>query len=175
MRRLFWIAAVLLLCLAMLLVFKRRPATLAPEIPPDTLLLAYPLKQGGWLTLQRAAADLPDLPEEKVQRIVRELAQTDSNPSVFSPLPETFPLRSVYVDGSRLYMDMSSSALEELSGGSQEEIILLESLRRTLAWNLPNVDQLQILVDGLPRRTLAASGEDGGHVNVLNPILLLKK
>ncbi|OGH55914.1 MAG: hypothetical protein A3I06_12895 [Candidatus Lindowbacteria bacterium RIFCSPLOWO2_02_FULL_62_12] len=103
---------------------------------------------------------------------MRELSAPDENPAVFAPLPETFPLRSIYLDGARLYLDVSQAALAELGGGTEDERIVLESLRRTLAWNLPDLEQLQILVDGRARRTLGVVGEDAGHVAVDFPIPL---
>lgn len=166
---------ILVLAALFLVLAKRRPAVRrAPVARTDALVLAYPLRQGGWTQIERSVPDLPGPTEDRARRIVRELSAADSDPSVFPPLPETFPLRSVYLDGSRLYLDMDPDALAELSGGSEDEIIALESLTQTLALNLPQLDQLQILVDGQSRRTLGAAGEDAGHISILRPIRLKK-
>lgn len=104
--------------------------------------------------------------------LIKELARGDTDPTVFSPLPDTFSIRSVYRDGARLYVDVAQDAIAELSGGTEEEWVLLQSLKLTLQWNLPDVENLQILVDGQSRRTLGPAGEDAGHLNVLRPIPL---
>lgn len=172
MKRFLWAALIFILAVGFLTVFKRRPSRVELRAPSDAFMLSYPLRHGGWQVIQRAEAAIPAAPEERVWRLVQELTEADSDPSVFPPLPETFPLRSVFVDGKLLYIDVSPIALEKLSGGSMEEGILLEGLRRTFASNLPEIDRFQILVDGVPRRTLSPSGEDGGHINVLTPIFL---
>ncbi|MBI4179630.1 GerMN domain-containing protein [bacterium] len=158
---------------AFLLVFKsRRAGRTIRQTAPDALVLSYPHRQGGWREVRRMRADYPGTLEEKTRWIVAELTRPDSDPAVFTPLPETFPLRSVFSDGSRLYLDISAAALGDLSGGSMEEIVLLESLKRSFAVNLPEIDQVQILVEGSPRRTLGGGGEDAGHINILDPLPL---
>lgn len=175
-----WIAAtaVVILALAFLLVFKRSAAWRSPKtatISDETsaaLILAYPLRQGGWARIRRPILSLPKTSEERTRKIVEELTCVDASAEVFAPLPESFPLRSVYVDGSQLYLDIAHEGLQELSGGTEEELIVLESLKQSLAWNLPDVEKFQILIDGVPRRTLGAVGEDAGHINILGPIRL---
>ena len=174
MKFIFSLAAVLLLALIFLLVFRRSSTRTERSIPQDSVLLAYPLRHGGWVQIRREVSGLQPTHEERARRVIEELTLPDSDPAVFPPLPETFPLRTAYLDGSRLYLDFSRDAVAGLSGGTEEEIILLESLKRTLAWNLPNVDHLQILIDGQPRRTLGAAGEDAGHIDIWTPIALAK-
>lgn len=177
MRRRHLLVAVVLLAAAMLLWMRRAPPP-APPGPvrtwtsPSSLMLAYPGRQGGWVQVCRDVGRLPSTSEEKALRMVRELSRPETNPAVFPPLPDPFPVRSVYRDGAKLYLDISVDALRELSGGSEEEILLLEGLRQTLAWNLPDISELQILVDGQPRRTLGVAGDDGGHINIFQPLRL---
>lgn len=168
------IAAIVVLALLLVVLFKRQPRTADQQVPQNAVLLAYPQRLGGWKQVQRSLPDMPAGAEDLARRIVRELSVPETDPALFPPLPETFPLRSVYLDGTRLYLDVSPEALLELSGGSEEEIIAIESIKRTLSWNLPALDRLQFLVDGQPRRTLGAAGEDAGHLAIFQPILLKK-
>lgn len=173
------IVSILAMALLFLLVFKRPRPLRAPDrltTGGSAVLLAYPLRHGGWTQIERSLADVPKTTEDRVRRIVRELSAVppDAEAAVFSPLPETFPLRSVYLDGSRLYLDLAHEALDDFSGGTEEELLALESLKQSVALNLPDLDQLQILVDGLPRRTLGVAGEDAGHISILQPIRLKK-
>ena len=167
------LALIVLLAVFYLTVFKRSSAGPVPSpIPADVVRLAYPARHGGWVDVHRDASQAPAALEDRARWLVKELTQTDSDPSVFPPLPETFPVRSVYRDGKLLYLDFSGDALSCLSGGSADEIIALESLKQTLAWNLPDLERVQILVDGHPSRTLGAAGEDAGHIDILKPISL---
>ena len=167
------LAVMLLLAGLFLFVFKKSPQSAVDQsAPDDALLLAYPLRHGGWTQVRRDIAQLPKSPEDRARLAVRELSVQDSDPALFTPLPETFPLRTVYRDGARLYLDFSQDAVRELSGGSEDEIIALESLKRTLAWNIPAVDHLQILIEGRPRKTLGVEGEDAGHIDITSPIRL---
>ena len=169
-----WIAGVIFIAVIFLLVSKRSPLPGQKISAREALMLAYPLRHGGWIKIRRELGDVPKTSEGLTRRIVKELMTEDSSPAVFTPLPETFPLRSVYFDGSQLYIDIANEGVAELSGGSEDEMIVLESLKQTLAWNLPSVEQFQILVDGVPRRTLGAVGEDAGHINILGPIRIKK-
>lgn len=175
MRFLFTLAVLILLAVVFLLFARRsdRARRIAPvDAPRNGFLLAYPLRKGGWASVRREIPALPQTSEEKARRMIVELSLADADPAVFPPIPETFPIRSVYLDGARLYIDVAQDALQELSGGSEDERLVIESIRKTFAWNLPDLDQLQFLVDGQPRATLGAAGEDAGHIDILSPLTL---
>jgi len=71
----------------------------------------------------------------------------------------------VYFDESGdLYVDFSSELVRRFRGGSTAEYLLLASLVRTLAGELPTVSGVTVIVDGRPLATL------GGHFGLEAPL-----
>jgi spore germination protein GerM len=105
-----------------------------------------------------------DRPADQVRAIYRELVAGPSENHV--PLfPEGTELLNAYLTPrGTLYLDWNRTLIQGFHGGSGRERLLLGSIVRTAAENLPEVEQVAILVDGNPIETI------GGHYDVLAPL-----
>jgi spore germination protein GerM len=102
---------------------------------------------------------------ETVRTLVEELVRgpTAGGRPVF---PAGVTVRHVFFDESGdLYVDFSSELVRRFRGGSTAEYLLLASLVRTLAGELPTVSGVTVIVDGRPLATL------GGHFGLEAPLL----
>lgn len=97
-------------------------------------------------------------PEERASKIFVELAKGPAGESVLCPtIPRGTRLRSLKIVGSIAYVDVSREFVEGHWGGSRAEEITVYSVVNTLA-ELPEVDRVQILVEGAGPVTIA------GHI-----------
>jgi len=85
------------------------------------------------------------------------------------PLVASFPtgttLRSLYLtDSGNAFVDLSAEATTEHSGGSLDELFTVYSLVNALAINVPEINAVQILINGSEVDTLA------GHIDLRQPL-----
>ena len=105
-----------------------------------------------------------DRPADQVRAIYRELVAGPSENHV-ALFPEGTELVNAYLTPrGTLYLDWNRTLVQGFRGGSGRERLLLGSIVRTAAENLPEVEQVAILVDGNPIETI------GGHYDVLAPL-----
>ncbi|NOS35434.1 MAG: sporulation protein [Deltaproteobacteria bacterium] len=81
-------------------------------------------------------------------------------------IPEGTLLLTVEVKGDVAYINLSRSFVENHSGGSSGEIHTIYSLVNTIVLNFPRIKEVQFLIEGRRRKTLA------GHVEIDYPLTL---
>jgi len=103
--------------------------------------------------------------DEEVQAVVEELLQGPKSASAVRTWPEGTALRDVFYDDvlHLLYLDFNPALVSGDTGGSAMETMTLGALLRTIAVDFPEVDGVQILVNGLEVETLA------GHIDCTKP------
>ena len=73
-------------------------------------------------------------------------------------------IRELFVDDrGTAYIDFSEELSRDHSGGTWSEMLTLRSIMQTLASNVPEVKQVQILIEGRAVETLA------GHIDIRRP------
>lgn len=104
--------------------------------------------------------------EEEVELVMAELLEGPESRGAVSPFPRGTQLRRAFYDSAQriLYLDFNSALVSNLNPGSAIELMLLGSVLRTIAFDFPEIDSVQILVDGLEIETL------GGHVDLTRPL-----
>lgn len=104
--------------------------------------------------------------DEEVEIVLDELLDGPTQRGLVSAFPEGTRLRQVFFDDSRrlLYLDFSQELVAGLPGGSATELMVLQSVMRTVAVGFPDIEAVQILVDGLEVETLS------GHVDLTHPL-----
>jgi hypothetical protein len=105
-----------------------------------------------------------DRPADQVRAIYRELVAgpTEGHVALF---PDGTELQNAYLTPKgTLFLDWNRALVQGFRGGSGREHLLVESIVRTAAENLPDVDKVAILVDGKPIESI------GGHYDVLVPL-----
>lgn len=103
--------------------------------------------------------------DEEVQAVVEELLRGPKSSAAVRTWPDGTALRDVFYDDDLrlLYLDFNSALVSGNTGGSAMETMTLGALLRTIAVDFPEVDAVQILVNGLEVETLA------GHIDCTKP------
>jgi hypothetical protein len=151
-------------------VITRTPETYTVK-ESQSLTLMYPLESGGWTELNRMV-EIPTGIETRIKSVLYELTQEAPNTNAFPPLPEKFPIRAVYVEEDRVYIDLDRRAVENFSGGAEEELIAISSILLSLGKNFSKLNTCQFLVAGTVWKTLGPAGQDAGHSTVYYPLVI---
>lgn len=123
-----------------------------------TLAIAY--DEDGVFRDKTVAAILPDESSARAREILQTLiAQYVSKPSPH-PLGEGSAVNSVFlVNGKLAVVDLNQAMVDEHPSGIVVEDFTLLSLIDTLSQNMPQIEQVKILVDGKERETLAGHAD----------------
>jgi hypothetical protein len=128
--------------------------------------LWFPQASGAGLDLEtREVVEDEAQGETVVRTVVGALLDGPEGPGFVRPFPEGVTLNHVYRDpGGGVYLDFSNQLRRSFRGGSTAEELLVTSLLRTLAANVPNVSRVTITAGGQPIVSL------GGHVRLDGPL-----
>ncbi|WP_295750046.1 GerMN domain-containing protein [uncultured Oscillibacter sp.] len=118
-------------------------------------VLLYFLDQEGRLVPDAQTLDLYE-GDTQVSAVARALEQKPEGRNLFSPLPEGFQVKSVWLEEDICYANLSSALLE----GAEEQAVqtALRALEHSLS-SLEAVEEVRFLVDGEFRRSLGALAE----------------
>lgn len=97
---------------------------------------------------------------KKVEELIIEELKKSPEDENLSTFLENLNITSVEVEGDTAFVDFSSN---NLYGSSLQETLVLQQIVFSLT-ELPNVEQVQILVDGEKQETLM------GHMEITNPL-----
>lgn len=102
----------------------------------------------------------------EVENVLAELLSGPQSQAGMQVFPSGSRLRQAYYDEDRhlLYLDFNDALVTNLNPGSAIELAVMGSLMRTLAVDFPEIERVQILVDGLEVETL------GGHLDLTRPL-----
>lgn len=156
-----------------------RPAGVAAVIDPAAVPEAVPapavakikatlffLSEDG-LHLVPAQTDVP-LAEGAVAQ-ARSILEAQLSATPPAPLVSTIPkgatLRGVYVsERNEVFVDLDASIRSAHPGGASQELMTVYTIVNAVLTNLPDLQQVQILIDGQEADTLA------GHVDLRRPL-----
>ena len=134
-----------------------REVLLTPEedVVSTVEALLYYLNQEGRLTAAEQTLDLYE-GDTQVSAVARALEEKPEGWDLYSPLPEGFQVKSVWLEEDICYLNLSSALLEGLAEEALHTALLaLESSLRSL----DAVEEVRFLVDGEFRRDLGLLGE----------------
>jgi hypothetical protein len=144
------------------------PATAPDPVPTPiahiTATLFYGSSDGQALVPVRREVPLENGIVPQGRRILE--AQLDAAPAPYiSVIPEGATLRAFYVtDRGDAFVDLSPEASSNHPGGSTMELLTVYALVNVVVANLPDVQRVQLLVNGQEVDTLA------GHVDLRRPL-----
>lgn len=103
--------------------------------------------------------------DDEIQAVVEELLRGPNSRRAVRTWPAGTKLRGAFYDEDLhlVYLDFNSALVSEDTGGSAMETMTLGALLRTIAVDFPEVEAVQILVDGLEVETLQ------GHIDCTKP------
>ena len=104
--------------------------------------------------------------DEEVELVMAELLRGPRSQAAVNAFPRGTKLRRAFLDSSQriLYLDFNTALVANLNPGSATELALIGSILRTVAIDFPEIESVQILVDGLEVETL------GGHIDLTRPL-----
>ncbi|UCF78202.1 MAG: GerMN domain-containing protein [Candidatus Eiseniibacteriota bacterium] len=140
-----------------------RPSPVEVEVGTRAVLLYFGSADGTSLVEATQEIMASSEPATLLASIVRELLAGPPE-SGTSTVPEGTQLISAYVEGGTAYLDFSEELRTGFAGGSTQEYILLASIVRTVSANFPDINQVQILVEGIAAESI------GGHYDTSEPL-----
>ena len=104
--------------------------------------------------------------DEEIELVIAQLLKGPLSQRAVNAFPRGTRLRHAFYDTRErvLYLDFNAALVSNLNPGSAVEMTLLGSVLRTIAIDFPEVEAVQLLVDGLEIETL------GGHVDLTRPL-----
>jgi germination protein M len=104
--------------------------------------------------------------DAEVEIVLGQLLAGPRSKSALDVFPANSWLRQAFYDEERrlLYLDFNDALVANLNPGSAIELAVMGSVMRTLAVDFPEIERVQILVDGLEIETL------GGHLDLSRPL-----
>ncbi len=178
MKRSFTLLILILLVLAVAIaafLFGRRTRPAAPPTPeegsagilflPQTreVDLYFADTAGQRLSIERREVTGENR-EDLYEKVVEELLRGPADESRLRTLPETTQVRTIYYREGTVWVDLDSAVRDEHPGGTWTEVLAVYSIVNTLVENFPDVEQVQILIEGSESETLA------GHVDITGPL-----
>ncbi|HXG90521.1 MAG TPA: GerMN domain-containing protein [Vicinamibacterales bacterium] len=137
----------------------------APAIPKIKATLFFASENGSGLTA--VEQDIP-LAEGNVAqaRALVEAQLTAMPPApLVSTIPEGTKLRGLYVsEKNEAFVDLDATVRDKHPGGSMNELFTVYTIVNAITANLPDVQQVQLLIDGREVDTLS------GHVDLRRPL-----
>ena len=133
-----------------------RPVTFALYFPGD----------GGYLYPEERELAVPDDPRGRARAIVLALLDGPRTGGLHAPFPEGVGLLDLYLapDGTA-FVDLGAEDREHPpSGGSLAEMMMVYSVVDSLALNLPEVERVSLLWNGVQRESFS------GHLDTSVPL-----
>ena len=92
----------------------------------------------------------------RARQILQKLLEGPHNPGLFPSIPKDTKLQEVFIDDAGVaYVDFSNPISANHPGGMMNEQATVYSIVNSLAYNLPEIRQVKILVGGAEKETLA--------------------
>ena len=176
MKKILVLILVLLLIVLVLVVFyqyrRLQEAGFVPRIPlfprkeTRVVNLYFASLDGKYLISEGREIGKKKAPLEEVKKVLGELIRGPKSEELAPSLPRGIGLREVYLKEGIAYLDFTRELQKKHPGGTRGELLTIYSLVNTLVLNFPEIEKVQILVEGKEVTTLV------GHVDTRRPLSL---
>lgn len=146
------------------------PAPTAPAATPQRpqalfkeISLYFSEEDGMYLKTERRRIKTADT-ETEAKEVLRELLGGPHDPRLASAIPEGTRLKRFFIKKTTAYVDLSKDVMEKHQGGSEGELQTIYSIVNTITLNFPEIQDVQILIEGKTESTLA------GHIDISYPL-----
>lgn len=172
---LVFILILLLIALVLIILYQYKSLQemgVVPRIPlfprreVRTVNLYFASLDGKYLIPEVREIGKKKVASEEVKKVLEELIKGPRGKELASSLPEGIRLREVYLKEGIAYLDFTKELQKRHSGGTEGELLTIYSLVNTLILNFPEIEKVQILVEGKEITTLA------GHIDLRKPLSL---
>lgn len=142
------------------------PPLYEPTDPPRRVRMFFPARSNDLLlrTRDMTIFDSPS-PESRARQILEHLLEGAGDPLLFGRLPDGTRINHIFISADGIaYVDFNSALAENHPGGALPEQATVYAIVNSLAYNLPEIERVKILVGGIEKETLA------GHTLLILPI-----
>jgi len=128
--------------------------------PTEAVTLYVADDEAGTLRARSAQIPLPGGRQQRAEELLRALLRIYQQPGAAHPLSPASDIRSIYlVDPGAAVIDLNAAFADQHRSGILSEQLTVNSLVETLAVNVPGIQQVNILVEGKTRDTLAGHAD----------------
>lgn len=141
------------------------PATVDPAVPHIKATLYFASEDGLHLVPTERDVPLATGAVAQARSIIEAQLSAEPAPPLMSTIPTGVTLRGIFVSArNEVFVDLDPSIKTAHTGGSHQELMTVYTIVNALLTNLPNLQEVQILIDGQEADTLA------GHVDLRRPL-----
>jgi hypothetical protein len=128
--------------------------------PTETVTLYVADDAAGMLRPRSAQIPLPGGRQQRAEELLRALLRIYQQPGSAHPLAPAADIRSIYlVAPGAAVIDLNAAFADQHRSGVLSEQLTVNSLVETLAFNVPGISRVNILVEGKTRDTLAGHAD----------------
>ena len=137
----------------------------APAVPRIKATLFFGSEDGGHLVPVEQESPLAEGAVAQARALVEaQLAATPPEPLALT-IPQGTQLRGLYISSkNEAFVDLDGTVRGKHPGGSMNELLTVFTIVNVITTNLPDVQSVQLLIDGREVDTLA------GHVDLRRPL-----
>jgi len=137
----------------------------APAVPKIKATLYFASEDGLHLVPTEREVPLAEGPVAQARSILEAQLSAEAQAPLISTIPKGAALRGVFVsERNEVFVDLDPAIRAAHPGGTDRELMTVYAIVNAVLTNLPNLQEVQILIGGQEVDTLA------GHVDLRRPL-----
>lgn len=141
------------------------PPPAAPAVPKIKATLYFASEDGLHLVASEREVPLAEGAVAQARSILEAQLSAEAQAPLVSTIPKGAALRGIYVsDRNEVFVDLDPAIRTAHPGGTMQELMTVYTIVNAVLTNLPNLQEVQILIGGQEADTLA------GHVDLRRPL-----
>jgi hypothetical protein len=137
----------------------------AAAVPKIKAMLFFASEDGMHLVPTEREVPLAEGPVAQARSILEAQLSAEAQAPLISTIPKGAALRGVFVSQrNEVFVDLDPSIRTSHPGGTEQELMTVYAIVNAVLINLPNLQEVQILIGGQEVDTLA------GHVDLRRPL-----
>lgn len=141
------------------------PPSTAPAVPKIKATLYFASEDGLHLVASEREVALAEGAVAQARSILEAQLSAEAQAPLVSTIPKGAALRGIFVsDRNEVFVDLDPAIRTAHPGGTMQELMTVYTIVNAVLTNLPNLQEVQILIGGQEADTLA------GHVDLRRPL-----
>ena len=141
------------------------PAAAAPAVPRIKATLFFASEDGLHLVPTEREVPLAEGAVAQARSILEAQLSAEAQAPLLSTIPKGTTLRGIFVsERNEVFVDLDPAIRTAHPGGTLQELMTVYTIVNAVLTNLPNLQEVQILIGGQEADTLA------GHVDLRRPL-----
>jgi hypothetical protein len=141
------------------------PAPAPPAVPKIKATLYFASEDGLYLVPSEREVPLAEGAVAQARSILEAQLSAEAPAPLVTTIPKGATLRGIFVsDRNEVFVDLDPAIRTSHPGGTMQELMTVYTIVNAVLTNLPNLQEVQILIGGQEADTLA------GHVDLRRPL-----